>query len=92
MSIFLSCPILFLYCIITLYLILAPLFFLTGRADVSEPDSKRPKLMGMPMGAPHGMMFPLMPGMAPPGLVPGMNPVMVPPPGPPPPMMMERPL
>lgn len=73
--------------------------FPIGKANVSEPDSKRPKLMGGVMvgGAPPpGMMYPVMPGMGPPGVMPPMAPLMpgmVPPPAAvaPPPMMMQQP-
>lgn len=62
-----------------------------GRADVGEPDSKRPRLMGMAMGGPPGMMYPaVMPGMAPPPVMQaGMPPQIMP--GMAPPMMMQPP-
>ena len=55
--------------------------FLLGKADVHEPDLKRPKLMGHPgmiMAPPPGMMYPLVPGMVPPvgmQVMPGMVPL-----------------
>ncbi len=42
---------------------------------MGEPESKRPKMMGMMMGGP-GMMYPLMPGMGPPGMMQGIPMVM----------------
>ena len=67
------------------------IFVFLGRADVGEPDSKRPRLMGMAMGGPPGMMYPaIMPGMAPPPMMqPGMPPQVMP--GMAPPMMMMQP-
>lgn len=59
---------------------------------MGEPESKRPRLMGMGMHmGPPGMMYPaIMPGMAPPPMMQaGMPPQVMP--GMAPPIMMHRP-